>query len=668
MTDNEYSRHDWFALQRYRAITRPGSYDLYCVGYGGTNRPILRNHPPTSASPLFERVSSALSSYEVRYPINIVYPYFDSEAGETIITFDDLLHSLKRATSFAHYRFTIREGTEAERAEMVARHVAASTEPSPAERTTVDIKRVWENRNGIYTVLQSDFYEYVESIHRFAGGEIKLHLGLLAHPDSRFTALLLDHEPNIAQNAFRYVYNPGIIGNLVEILTHENPETARLALHHLRETTGGFFAATELGAPAPLDSIENREALQEEWRQWWLANKEGFVPDWTGQKHKWIDIDGNEVPAESWPKPREPEPVFPEPFKTDGLWGYRTADGTVVVQPMYEEARPFTPTLATVKRPDRGYGVIDRSGNFVLPTDYDEVQIVEHRGCIDVRTGSRSGRFSLSGEPLIPIEFNHISMPQGDLAAVRKDGLWGVWRHGEGYVAEPQYSSLNLINNELAIYRPARSPEARGQVPKAGLLDATNNEPITEAIYGNIDIRIGDGLIGFFVQEGDLVRRGFMDEKGRVVIDPKFTATRPVLEPPFNDGTAIVGMGQPDSIRYGLINTEGNFVVEPRFVRLSRFKKGLAAAYIQDGDVTRCGYIDPSGDWAIEPEYVHCHDFQNGIARVTVDDPMTFHKKQRKIEQPFASTGLFGISVLICVVGGAYVYRKLRRSAQLDTD
>ena len=68
--------------------------------------------------------------------------------------------------------------------------------------------------------------------------------------------------------------------------------------------------------------------------------------------------------------------------------------------------------------------------------------------------------------------------------------------------------------------------------------------------------------------------------------------------------------------KWGYINDGGRVVIEPQFERTTPFTEGLAPVK-QNG---RWGYLDLSGNMVIKPQYVAALHFSEGIALVSYDD------------------------------------------------
>lgn len=109
-----------------------------------------------------------------------------------------------------------------------------------------------------------------------------------------------------------------------------------------------------------------------------------------------------------------------------------------------------------------------------------------------------------------------------------------------------------------------------------------------------------------------LGKYGFIDETGKVVIQPKYEFA---LE--FSEGVAAVLVANPDS-KWGFIDTKGQFVIPPQIKCEtivnwpSPFSEGLATFY--EGD--SIGYINRTGQVVIRPQFEHTCPFSGNQAVV----------------------------------------------------
>lgn len=99
---------------------------------------------------------------------------------------------------------------------------------------------------------------------------------------------------------------------------------------------------------------------------------------------------------------------------------------------------------------------------------------------------------------------------------------------------------------------------------------------------------------------------GYANEKGEVVIKPKFQ-----MAFPFSEGLAAV---RNYDGKWGYINTEGKYVIEPKFRMTYGFSSGLAAVRDEND---KWGYINTKGEFEIEPKFSEAEKFVDGIAVVS---------------------------------------------------
>jgi len=112
---------------------------------------------------------------------------------------------------------------------------------------------------------------------------------------------------------------------------------------------------------------------------------------------------------------------------------------------------------------------------------------------------------------------------------------------------------------------------------------------------------------------------GFIDEQGRMVIEPQFESPAS-----FSEGLARVYMRSG----YGFIDKEGKWVIPPSLSRAGTFSEGLAVFredYRQDDKdprlhhIGRAGFIDHEGNEVIKPQFAAAWAFKEGLARVAAD-------------------------------------------------
>jgi WG containing repeat len=117
-------------------------------------------------------------------------------------------------------------------------------------------------------------------------------------------------------------------------------------------------------------------------------------------------------------------------------------------------------------------------------------------------------------------------------------------------------------------------------------------------------------LFPIFVRQGKSRTRfkvGYIDHKGKVVIDPIFDeGTR------FYEELAAVRVEN----RWGVINASGDFVIQPRPWAWCRFREGLASISVKG----KWGIIDRNGNFVVEPRYDYLEPFREGVAAFKIGE------------------------------------------------
>ena len=166
------------------------------------------------------------------------------------------------------------------------------------------------------------------------------------------------------------------------------------------------------------------------------------------------------------------------------------------------------------------------------------------------------------------------------------------------------------------------------------------------------------------VTDGD-GKIGFIDEKGRFVIEPKYDktgnyseglafvsskdetgyinkkgvllfSTSPEKPYDFNDGMAIYNI---DGSEYGFIDKKGSITIPFQFDFARDFKEGLAC--VKTGG--KYGFVNKKGEYVINPQFEYASSFSNGLASVRQDDRFGYINKKGKmvIEPIFLVAGDF---------------------------
>lgn len=270
----------------------------------------------------------------------------------------------------------------------------------------------------------------------------------------------------------------------------------------------------------------------------------------------------------------EPPPRFL--VTVDGKDGFIDATGTVVIEPTFKKAYPFSEGLAAVQVDGR-WGYIDSNGRTVLEPRF-----------------AMAGFFS---EGLA--DFRHEL--QGPIGYIDTSGR---------VVIEPRFDSADDFRNGVA--RVGMATERARLLARFADVGLTVEHHFIDRSGTPVD----DPAPTFFATgapgerilfaKGD--RWGYVDAEGAEVIPAVYASATP-----FSEGLAAVRRGA----LLGYIDVGGDFRIEPRFEYALPFSGGLAGVRLDDGD---WAFIDPSGEVAFDLRFDWIYgSFRDGLAEVLVN-------------------------------------------------
>lgn len=159
---------------------------------------------------------------------------------------------------------------------------------------------------------------------------------------------------------------------------------------------------------------------------------------------------------------------------------------------------------------------------------------------------------------------------------------------------------------------------------KYGFIDNKGKIAIEPKFDFANDFVEGLALVGI---RNDDLNSVFIDETGKVVISLQTGANN------FSEGLASFGVGEftmhgGGDHKFGFIDKTGSLVIETNFREARPFTEGLSAVMNNDG---RWGYIDKSGKTAIPFQFEDAFVFSEGLACVLTNGLFGFIDKSGKI-------------------------------------
>ncbi|PLS05767.1 WG repeat-containing protein [Neobacillus cucumis] len=247
--------------------------------------------------------------------------------------------------------------------------------------------------------------------------------------------------------------------------------------------------------------------------------------------------------------------LFPAAIREIGgtKWGYINAKGFFKLPPIYDKAEDFQDNdLAVVGLLDKA-GIINEKGYFIVSPKYDTIEPFSEGRSI-VNDGEGFKVIDESGKEITERAYSVIGTEykEGRVEAAETDEQGNY-----------QYGYLNKRGKVViaTIYESASEfTEGKAVVKSKGgqyqLIDLTGKVLHTYpyAWVGNY----GENLLSF--KKSNDGKYGYIDVKGHIVIEPKFTnADR------FIDGRAIVSIEINRNEKYGIIHSKGLFVLKANY-------------------------------------------------------------------------------------------------------
>ncbi|GAE05518.1 WG repeat-containing protein [Paenibacillus sp. JCM 10914] len=305
--------------------------------------------------------------------------------------------------------------------------------------------------------------------------------------------------------------------------------------------------------------------------------------------------------------------LFPASVKIIGgtKWGYINQAGQWIIAPQFEEANDYQANGLAIVSTMGKYGIIDRTGRYVVEPIYQSISpYSEHRAAVLDAEGFRL--IDEKGHVLTRQAYPYISSVQHGRAVfnIASTTDSGSSRYGyldaQGRVAIPaQYAEANDFDkNGKAVVKMNDREYA--------LIGLQGQQLITYP-YPFVGPQ-GDGLLAF--QETSDGKYGYIDERGKAVIEPAYTSAFP-----FHDGRAIVNTAEDFKSQYGVINRQGQYIVQPEYNDIRDLGEGrFALGRAKNADQPYIGSIYAIANWdggrLTDFLYDDISDYHDGLASV----------------------------------------------------
>ncbi len=330
----------------------------------------------------------------------------------------------------------------------------------------------------------------------------------------------------------------------------------------------------------------------------------------------------------------------PDSFLPDYKYGFVDTTGKIVVPLVYDSVQPFSEGLAAVTIGSNTF-FIDTAGRTVLDlgTTYQHVESFSEGLAVVSDQNYKHGAIDRTGQLVIPMEYDRMENFSHGLSAVGKQNgtdAYGNPFYAEGFinrtgtVAIPlDYGRAYSFSDGLAVVGVHSGYEMDDysgeyvQTHKYGFIDTTG-KVVIPMIYDSVSFNWTDYNKAFndgaaaVAKDGKL---GLIDRAGNIVVPLRYDCSTNAYDAYFSNNVIAFYEGNRETGRSYLMDSRGNFAVPPEYEFKWRSPKyGEPGAFFDDvaavGKNGKWGYMDRSGKLLLPLEYDEVSYASKGIGVV----------------------------------------------------
>ena len=125
--------------------------------------------------------------------------------------------------------------------------------------------------------------------------------------------------------------------------------------------------------------------------------------------------------------------------------------GTRLSGQVLDNAASFMDGVCWFWEEGTGYGFVDTAGKVLTPARYDNVSGVPKNGRASVEKEGRWGLVSLTGEELLPFQYDYLYSDGGELLLFAQEEKYGLLDLDGTVVVEPEYDGLGALEEGTAL-------------------------------------------------------------------------------------------------------------------------------------------------------------------------------------------------------------------------
>ena len=204
---------------------------------------------------------------------------------------------------------------------------------------------------------------------------------------------------------------------------------------------------------------------------------------------------------------------------------------------------------------------------------------------IPVKSGNDFQYIDKEGKIIINPQFSEATIFRNGLALVKTSGdeqKWGFISEDGKFAIAANYKSATVFSDDLAWVVSENAPPTA--INSKGEIKVTLQDAQTVKIFK-------EGLSAFSIIDSSGVKWGFVDNEGKIKINPQFSNTGN-----FSNGKCAV---ENIDGKWGYIDKKGKMLINYQFEKAKEFVDGRAIVF--SGDKT--GLIDETGKYLINPQF-----------------------------------------------------------------
>lgn len=339
-------------------------------------------------------------------------------------------------------------------------------------------------------------------------------------------------------------------------------------------------------------------------------------------------------------------------IEREGHFGFKREDGTVFVEPVYRYVGQFKNGFCVVYSDAMKCGIINRSGNEVVPSEYDEVTL-PNEGMIRVRKDNLWGFFDTLGHKVIDFQYRTASDFSEGLAVVNSDedslAVWYGFIDKENHFVIPaQFQYAVTFNEGMAVVK---------NYDRFGMINRKGKE-VVPCKYINMTGMI-DGR--FFAFDAETELAAMFDKKGKrltdfkykdiqyyseglytVLVDNRYTFLDQKGDELFGMFEEVSGFFEGYSMvkrdgKYGIINRKGKVILPIEYDnsgwRSMEYIFSENLAMVEKNE--KYGFVNKSGEIVIPIIYESAQHCTEGLIPVQKDGVWGFIDKDGNEVSPF---------------------------------